>query len=217
MNLRRERLSIPEPFDWREERREQFFFGSSLHRADDERGEISTGIDGFPCAMGRPRAVRRASDRRFRIAGEEQRHWREPHERSVAGGELIGAARPWLAVAFERRKRLKHGAANVETAADAAVMPFALPAEITTELIDRVKTVAFDKALGEAECHRRVVRPLPWLEIEWSAADDVGDRFKGAWRFELERRAECIAGRESDDRAAVAFLQRGHARRSLAH
>ena len=111
---------------------------------------------------------------------EEERDWSEPHDRAVAGGELVDAAAPWLTGAFERGERLKDGSADVEALAGAAVMSFTLPAQVSRQLVDGVESLGLEQALREAEGHRRVVCPLPWLEIEGTAADHVVDGVEGA-------------------------------------
>jgi hypothetical protein len=61
-------------------------------------------------------------------------------------------------------------------------VPFPLPAHVAGELVDRIESLAFDQTLGQAERHRGVVSPLARPEVERSAADDVVERFEGAWR-----------------------------------
>jgi len=71
------------------------------------------------------------------------------------------------------------------------------------QLIHRVEAAALDETLGEAEGHRRVVRPCASREIERAAAHDVGDGRKRAGAPELECRPERIAGGEAEEDPAV--------------
>ena len=82
--------------------------------------------------------------------------------------------------------------------------PKPILADVTLQLIHRVEAAALDETLGEAEGHRRVVRPRASREIERAAAHDVGDGRKRAGAPELECRPERIAGGEAEEDPAVA-------------
>ena len=94
--------------------------------------------------------------------------------------------------------------ADIEAVARAAQVPQPILADVTLQLIHRVEAAALDETLGEAEGHRRVVRPRASREIERAAAHDVGDGPKRAGAPELECRPERIAGGEAEEDPAVA-------------
>ena len=89
--------------------------------------------------------------------------------------------------------------ADIEAVARAAQVPQPILADVTLQLIHRVEAAALDETLGEAEGHRRVVRPRASREIERAAAHDVGDGRKRAGAPELESRPERIAGGEAEE------------------
>jgi hypothetical protein len=77
-----------------------------------------------------------------------------------------------------------------------------VPADVAVHLVGGIEAVACDEALGEAERHGGVVRPLSRLQAERSVADHVGDRGEGAGIPEFDGGAECVADGEADQGAA---------------
>jgi hypothetical protein len=78
-------------------------------------------------------------------------------------------------------------------------VPFSPPADVPAHLVGRIESAALDKAVGEAERHRRVVGPLPRLEPERTAPHHVVDRLELTRPRELERRAQRVADRKSSE------------------
>src|SRR4051812_7522184 len=154
--------------------------------------------------MRRTRARGRLLDGRLLGARVREHDRREAHDRAVAGGAWVGGAGIRAAGRQEPDERGANGAADVEARAGAAEMPLAPPADVALELVDRVEAAPLDQALREAERHRRVVRPLTRLQAERPAADHVRQRLERARRAKLDRRADGVAGREAEQRAAVA-------------
>ena len=87
-------------------------------------------------------------------------------------------------------------------------MTFAIPADLAAHLIRVVHLAAFNDALGHAEGHRSIVRPLPGLESEPTAAHHVRDRGEGARRAEFERGADGAAPGEAEQSAGGAVIHR---------
>jgi len=66
-----------------------------------------------------------------------------------------------------------------------------------------VEATALDQTLGETQRHRRVVGPLAGLKMERSAAGHVVHRGEVPARHELYRRADSVASRKAEERAAT--------------
>jgi hypothetical protein len=142
--------------------------------------------------MRRPRALRGFRDCYSGVRREEQRYWREAHERTVPSGTFLSASRG-LPCALESPERQAYGSAYVETFAVAAVMSLAHPPHVPRELIDRIEALALEEALRETERHGRIIGPLPWSEVERAAADHVVDGREAAWRREFERGIDVLS------------------------
>jgi hypothetical protein len=63
------------------------------------------------------------------------------------------------------------------------------------------------EAVGQRERHRRVVGPLPWLEVEGPATDHIDQCRLPVARGEFERRADRIADGEAEQRPDRAIDQ----------
>lgn len=81
-----------------------------------------------------------------------------------------------------------------------------IPIGVAVHLIPRIERVAADQALGQAQGHGRVVRPLSWLQVEGSAAHHVGQRFEAAAWLELQRGANGVACGQAEQSASVSIL-----------
>ena len=122
----------------------------------------------------------------------------------------IGAAAPRLAAALEAQQSVTDRVADVEAGAGAAVMSVAKPADVALQLVDGIEAVPLEQALRQAQCHGGVVGPLPCRQVEWAAADDVGQRLEGAGVAELHRRPECVTGGQAEECTPIAVDQHGH-------
>src|SRR4051812_16454083 len=99
-----------------------------------------------------------------------QRGRGESHQAAVACRvrvRITQRRRPSQLELSERRPCLD---ADVEASARAREMPVAPPIDEPIQLVACVELTAFDKALGEAERHARVVRPLPGPQPERAAS-----------------------------------------------
>src|SRR5262245_3167894 len=154
--------------------------------------------------MRRPRTVPGPIDCFGWPTGEQERHWRKPHDASVPSRVRIS----WSAVRLLRPFEVLEAAAgrrtDVETAAFHTPMTFAIPANVSCRLVDRVEAGASDQALGQAQRHGRVVRPLARPEVEWPAPDNGCERLERPGQREFDRCAEGIPGRQSEQGAAIA-------------
>src|SRR5690606_7162935 len=97
------------------------------------------------------------------------------------------------------------GIADIEAAAGAAPVAVAVPVYVALHLVARVEAAALEDALGEAERHGGIIRPLARGEAVGSAAAQVVERREAARPLELDGRAERVAGGESEERAGVAM------------
>ena len=111
-----------------------------------------------------------------------------------------------IAEALEVAQRLTNRVPDVEAPAGAGEVTLAPPPHVTLHLVARVESVALDEALGQAERHRGVVGPLPWLQSKRIAADHVGDGLERPRALELHRRADRIADGEAEERPAIALM-----------
>ena len=98
-----------------------------------------------------------------RILREVQRDRRKPHDRAVAGRYSDRCCRTMDRRLLEPRECAADRHADIEASAGAAVMAFAIPSNVSLQLIDGIEPLAFDQALREAQSHRGVVGPLPGL------------------------------------------------------
>ena len=154
--------------------------------------------------MSRFRRLCSAHDGLPRIVAVAHLNGREPHQRSVAGSPLVARTGERVSGPLEAPERRAHGVANVETVAGSAA-PISLvpPADVEAHLIDRIESVPLDKALGQAQGHRRIVGPLARPKAERPAADHIGDRLESPFRAKLEGRAKRVADGEPDQTADV--------------
>ena len=65
-------------------------------------------------------------------------------------------------------------------------MPFMPPAAVSSHLVAWIEPTALYQAFGEAQCHRRIIRPFTGLEPKWTTANHVGDRRKAATGGKLD-------------------------------
>ena len=82
------------------------------------------------------------------------------------------------------------------------------PADIPVHLVQWIESSCFHKAFGKAKRHGGIIRPLPGLESKGSAADNVGDGFKGTRGFELHRGSQGIPNREANEATLPSGLGR---------
>lgn len=129
--------------------------------------------------MRRAGAGRRVLDCLFRRVGESHGHGSQPHNGAVAGCAPGGRTE---VPGFEFRRpsgatvslqRGPGGAADVEAVPRAAQVALIVPSEVALQLVQWIESTTFDQALGQTERHGGVVRPLPGLETEGAATDQV--------------------------------------------
>ncbi len=105
-------------------------------------------------------------------------------------------------VVFVALQRLPDRAADIETMPGAAVSAVPVPVPVALHLVAGVEAAAFDQAGSQAERHGSVIRPLPRLEVERTAANHVGQGCKGAARRELDAGPDRVASGKSEQAAS---------------
>ena len=129
---------------------------------------------------------------------------RQAHDRTVAcaggAGRALGDAR----VLVEVPQGAHHLVADVEAGSSRGAVPVLAPAVVALHDVVGVVAVQCQQRIRQAQCHRRVVRPLAWFEVEDASADHVRDRLKGARGLKLVRGAQSVADREAHQCAARA-------------
>ena len=68
---------------------------------------------------------------------------------------------------------------------------------------------AGNQAFGQTQGHGGVVGPLAGLQAERSTAHHVVNGLKGSGRFEFQRRAQRVSGRQAQQAALVAIFGTG--------
>ena len=133
----------------------------------------------------------------------------EPHDRPVPCSARVCWSAPGVTGLLERRERGSNRDPDVEAPARRAEMAVPPPAHVALELVDRIPT-RLDDTLREAERHRGVVRPLTGLQPERAATDHLGDGSERPARLEFDRRAQRIAGSETEQRSTEPTPTRDH-------
>jgi hypothetical protein len=114
----------------------------------------------------------------------------------------IGRAAEGIAGRLVAAQGRAHGASNIEAGTVAAEIAELRPTAIAVHLIDGVEALPHDQAGGQAEGHGGVVGPLPRLQLEWTAADDVREQREAAARREFHGRADGVADGQPEQAAA---------------
>jgi len=111
-------------------------------------------------------------------------------------------------------KRRRRRSADIEAGARAAVGAVAPPVDKAPHDIARIEPAIVDQAGGQSEGHGRVVGPLSRLEAEGATTNHVMQRGVCVARPELERCADRVAHRQSQQGAHSAVADRlGRGRR----
>jgi len=113
----------------------------------------------------------------------------------------VAVARKLLDVASRRPS-------NVEAFSRAGVSAFSPPIDEAPHQIGWVKGTGGEERVGEGQCHGGIVSPLPGLKAEGAASDHLRMVRSCVSRTELDRGAQRITDRKSQERAygAVNFL-----------
>jgi hypothetical protein len=168
----------------------------------DEQVEDHAPLVGRWVSMGQRRDPPRGVDAGVVVAGEEDRAGRRTHQRPVAGGlptarDVVGGCLVPRQTGPQHRTRL------VADVLERRVRP----RDEAVEDLRLFELAAAEERAGDHERHLRVVRPLPLLPRRAAAHLRRGTE-RALWkppaerprRLELERRAERIAHRRSDQR-----------------
>src|SRR5262245_5403722 len=99
------------------------------------------------------RALGRQFYRLPRHTPKKQNYGRQPHDRTVTRGILIGRTAIGLACLFKPLQRSSNRCTDVETPPRAAQVPLPEPARIPSELVYRIETTLLYKAFGKAQRH----------------------------------------------------------------
>ena len=176
---------------------QKFDLINSVQSADNQCAQVTAGIDRCGGAVGGQGAFARFFDGISGITCIEHGHWGQSHDGAIACAMNIGGTTEWIAGLQKGGEGRRGNIANVKTCPSAAQVAFLPPANIPFHLIFGIEALAFNQAFGEAKCHRGVVGPLTWLQVEGSAADHVGDRCEASRRFEFQGRTQGIAHGQS--------------------
>ena len=204
LHLRVERTELPEV------RREYLAGRSSSDQRSDHRSEHSARVSGpsgwvsgatrLAGALGGIRCVGVPADR----------HGRQSHQRPVGGRILVGLRVDDFTADLETGQRQPGGCTDVETRPGRRPISVAVPTHVSSELIDRIEFTAVEDRLGQAHRHRRVIGPRTRPEPERTTTDHVGDRRERTGRLELERGADGVADRQTNESTACAVACRRH-------
>lgn len=118
-----------------------------------QRPEDMAGVEAFIGAVGGAgRFTRKANCFRETIA-REHRHWRESHDRAIAGGIRRSRTCERLTGGLESTQRSAHRDTDVEAASIRREMTVSPPAAVAFHLVPWIEAAAFNQTLGEAKCH----------------------------------------------------------------
>ena len=129
-------------------------------------------------------------------------------KRAIAGLVLVFRSRERVSRFLEAGERRPRRRSNVEASSRAGVSAFSPPIDEAPHQIGWVKGTGGEERVGEGQCHRGIVSPLPGLKAEGSASGHLRMVRSRVSRTELDRGAQRIADRKSQERAygAVDFL-----------
>ncbi len=189
-------------------RGEQFFLRDPDHGGRDQTRQITAAVDSALRSVRCPRALRGPRYSRCGVASKRKWDWGQPHDRPVPCRPYIGWSGECLASPLEVSERSQHRLTDVETLPSGAQISLPVPANVAPELVTKIPA-GFDDAFGKAQRHRRIVRPLPRLERERAASDQVSNRLEAPWNTELESRSERISDRQPEKGSAIAaYIER---------
>ena len=137
--------------------------------------------------MGGAGAFLGSADGFFGVLGVKHGHWRQAHDRPVAGGVRVVHLAVGRAGFLEMDQGRPDGVADAKAFSGAAQIPLSEPADIPPELVNRIKALKGDEAVRQAQGHSRVVRVLTRLEIEGAAVNHILDGFECSRRVEFLR------------------------------
>ena len=92
---------------------------------------------------------------------------------------------------------VRYGIADIKALAGRRKISLVRPTDVAPHLIRSIESAALDQARRQTKRHRRVIGPLPRIQIEQPTANHVRNWLEGARFLKLKRGTQRIASREA--------------------